>query len=97
MIPALGLIADYAGGVGSSVHGDLLSDIYLVTISLAAVFFRAMTYIGNVSNFMVKDIATQADVELSDFLEHSDKYFLPILLPIFIALWVLFFSIKSSR
>ncbi len=82
----------FADGVASPVQGDLSSDIYLVAISVAAVFFGAITYIGNAPNFMVKNIAAQADVEVPDFLEYIYKYSLPILLPFFILLWVLFFN-----
>ncbi len=82
----------FANGVASPVQGDLSSDIYLVVISIAAVFFGAITYIGNAPNFMVKNIAAQADVDVPDFLEYIYKYSLPILLPFFILLWFLFFN-----
>ena len=82
----------FADGVVSPVQGDLSSDIYLVAISVAAVFFGAITYIGNAPNFMVKNIAAQADVDVPDFLEYIYKYSLPILLPFFILLWFLFFN-----
>ncbi len=82
----------FADGVVSPVQGDLSSDIYLVAISIAAVFFGAITYIGNAPNFMVKNIAAQADVDVPDFLEYIYKYSLPILLPFFILLWFLFFN-----
>jgi Na+/H+ antiporter NhaD/arsenite permease-like protein len=82
----------FAGGVGSPLQGDVSSDIYLMAISVAAVFFGAITYIGNAPNFMVKNIAAQADVDVPDFLEYIYKYSLPVLLPFFILLWVLFFN-----
>nr|WP_232209798.1 sodium:proton antiporter [Chlorobium ferrooxidans] len=91
----IGLSSDvklFANGVPSPVPGDLPSDIYLTAISIASVFFGAMTYIGNAPNFMVKNIASQADVEVPDFLEYIYKYSLPILLPIFMLLWVLFYN-----
>ncbi|NTW69513.1 MAG: citrate transporter, partial [Chlorobiaceae bacterium] len=91
----IGLSSDvklFANGVASPVSGDLTSDIYLMAISVASVFFGALTYIGNAPNFMVKNIAEQADVEVPDFLEYIYKYSLPILLPIFMLLWVLFFN-----
>ncbi len=40
-------VKKFAGGVSSGFPGDVPSDIYLMAISLAAVFFGAMTYIGN--------------------------------------------------
>jgi len=82
----------FADGVGSPLQGDVSSDIYLMAISVAAVFFGAITYIGNAPNFMVKNIAAQSDVEVPDFLEYIYKYSLPILLPFFILLWFLFFN-----
>jgi Na+/H+ antiporter NhaD/arsenite permease-like protein len=82
----------FAGGMASPVQGDVSSDIYLIAISVASVFFGAMTYIGNAPNFMVKNIAAQADVEVPDFLEYIYKYSLPVLLPIFMVLWLLFFN-----
>ncbi|NTU44074.1 MAG: citrate transporter [Chlorobiaceae bacterium] len=91
----IGLSSDvklFANGVASPVSGDLTSDIYLMAISVASVFFGAMTYIGNAPNFMVKNIAAQADIEVPDFLEYIYKYSLPILLPFFILLWLLFFN-----
>ena len=82
----------FADGLASPVQGDVTSDIYLAAISVAAVFFGAITYIGNAPNFMVKNIAAQSDVEVPNFLEYIFKYSLPILLPLFALLWLLFFN-----
>ncbi len=82
----------FADGVGSPIQGDASSDIYLMAISVAAVFFGALTYIGNAPNFMVKNIAAQSGFAVPDFLEYIYKYSLPILLPFFILLWFLFFN-----
>lgn len=54
----------------------------VVAISLGAVFFGAMTYIGNGPNFMVKSIAHEAGVHCPSFFGYIFKYSLPILLPI---------------
>lgn len=54
----------------------------IAAISLAAVFFGAMTYIGNGPNFMVKSIAQGAGVHCPGFFGYIFKYSLPILLPI---------------
>ena len=51
-----------------------------------------MTYIGNAPNFMVKDIALQAKVEVPGFFECIYKYSLPVLVPVFALLWGLFFN-----
>ncbi len=66
-------------------------DIYLKAISIAAVFFGAVTYIGNGPNFMVKSIAEQSGVKTPSFGGYITKYSLPILIPIFILVWFLFF------
>ena len=56
--------------------------LYVIGVSLGAVFFGAMTYIGNGPNFMVKSIAHDAGVHCPTFLGYIFKYSLPILLPI---------------
>jgi Na+/H+ antiporter NhaD/arsenite permease-like protein len=90
-IGAVSDVKEFAGGIRSTVKGDVTSDIYLMAISLASVFFGAMTYIGNAPNFMVKNIALQADVDVPGFFEYLYKYSLPILLPFFALIWWLFF------
>jgi len=67
-------------------------DHELVAISLGAVFFGAMTYIGNGPNFMVKSISEQANVKTPSFFVYLFKYALPILLPFFVVVLILFFS-----
>jgi Na+/H+ antiporter NhaD/arsenite permease-like protein len=54
----------------------------VVAVSLGAVFFGAMTYIGNGPNFMVKSIAEEAGVKVPSFLGYLFKFSIPILLPI---------------
>lgn len=56
---------------------------YLVAISLGAVFFGAMTYIGNGPNFMVKSVAESRGVAMPSFgsyVVRTFTYLLPILL-----------------
>jgi Na+/H+ antiporter NhaD/arsenite permease-like protein len=67
-------------------------NIYIQAISIAAVFFGAMTYIGNGPNFMVKSIAEQSGIECPSFFGYVVKYSLPVLLPTFIVIWWLYFS-----
>ncbi|HVU37972.1 MAG TPA: sodium:proton antiporter, partial [Opitutales bacterium] len=62
--------------------GALLLSRDLVAVSLGAVFFGAMTYIGNGPNFMVKAIAQEAGVECPTFFRYITRYSLPLLLPI---------------
>ena len=87
---------DMAAG---TLRHDYVSTAYLIgnhakhiqAISLGAVFFGACTYIGNGPNFMVKSIAEQSGVHCPSFFGYVVKYSLPILVPIFTAIWLLFF------
>lgn len=63
---------------------------YIVAISLGAVFFGAMTYIGNGPNFMVKSIADRAGAHSPSFFGYVARYSVPILLPIFFLVWIIF-------
>jgi Na+/H+ antiporter NhaD/arsenite permease-like protein len=67
-------------------------DHELIAISLGAVFFGAMTYIGNGPNFMVKSIAEGAGVKTPGFFAYLLKYALPILIPLMVLISLLFFS-----
>lgn len=72
-------------------HFTFNYEAYLTAISIAAVFFGAMTYIGNGPNFMVKAISERAGISMPSFFVYLVKYAVPILLPIFILVWLLFF------
>jgi Na+/H+ antiporter NhaD/arsenite permease-like protein len=61
----------------------------LRTISTAAVFFGAMTYIGNGPNLMVKAIAESAGVRMPSFFGYLGRA-LAVLLPILVLHWFLF-------
>lgn len=74
-----------AGGFPNSV-------LELKAISVAAVFFGAMTYIGNGPNFMVKSIAEQVGIKMPSFFGYMLRYSIPILLPIFLIVWLIFFA-----
>ncbi|MEM7297171.1 MAG: sodium:proton antiporter [Bacteroidota bacterium] len=63
----------------------------LMAISLGAVFFGAFTYIGNGPNFMVKSIAEQVGIKMPSFFSYIIKYSIPILLPVLIVIWLIFF------
>jgi len=82
----------FAVGTDSPITGDVTSDLYLMAISVASVFFGAMTYLGNAPNFMIKNIAAQTEAEVPNFIEYVYKYSIPILVPIFILIWFLFFN-----
>lgn len=64
---------------------------YLQAISVGAVFFGAMSYIGNAPNFMVKSISERAGIKMPSFFGYMVKYSIPILIPIFILVWYFFF------
>jgi Na+/H+ antiporter NhaD/arsenite permease-like protein len=66
-------------------------DIYLRAISVAAVFFGSMTYIGNGPNFMVKSICERAGIEMPSFFTYMIKYSIPILIPLFFIIFYIFF------
>lgn len=65
---------------------------HILAISLGAVFFGAMSYIGNGPNLMVKAIADQAKVHTPGFFGYIFRFAIPILLPILILIGFLFFS-----
>ena len=65
---------------------------YLKAISTGAVFMGAMTYIGNGPNFMVKAIAESSGIRMPSFFGYVFRYSLPILVPVFIIVTVVFLS-----
>lgn len=64
--------------------------ILLRAISLGAVFFGAMTYIGNGPNFMVKAIAEQEGIKMPSFFGYILKFTLVVLLPVYIIVQLVF-------
>jgi Na+/H+ antiporter NhaD/arsenite permease-like protein len=70
------------------------SQLSLMAISIAAVFFGAMTYIGNGPNFMVKSIAEQAGIKMPSFFGYIIRFSIPILIPLFIVVWLIFFYLE---
>jgi Na+/H+ antiporter NhaD/arsenite permease-like protein len=64
----------------------------LMAISIASVFFGAMTYIGNGPNFMVKSIAEQSGIKMPSFFGYIIRFSIPILLPVLIITWLVFFA-----
>lgn len=59
----------------------------LRAISVASVFFGAMTYIGNGPNFMIKAISEKYGIRLPSFFEYILYYSIPFLLPILGIIW----------
>ncbi len=74
--------------------GDVFPNavLQLKAISVASVFFGAMTYIGNGPNFMVKSIAEQSGLRMPSFFAYLLRFSIPILLPVLITVWLLFFA-----
>lgn len=61
-----------------------IAEEFLKAISVGAVFFGAMTYIGNGPNFMVKAIAEENKIPMPSFFGYMFKFSLIVLLPIYI-------------
>jgi len=76
-------------------HFVSVDQVYLQAISVAAVFFGAITYIGNGPNFMVKSISERAGIKMPSFFTYMIKYSLVILVPIYAIIWLLFFYGKG--
>jgi Na+/H+ antiporter NhaD/arsenite permease-like protein len=68
------------------------SSFELLAISIASVFFGAMTYIGNGPNFMVKSIAEQNGIKMPSFFGYIIRFSLPVLLPLLFLVWLFFFA-----
>ncbi|MDD4431474.1 MAG: sodium:proton antiporter [Bacteroidales bacterium] len=83
---AQGLVA--SGEAVAQVAG--IPEILLKAISVGAVFFGAMTYIGNGPNFMVKAIAEANGVKMPSFFGYMIKFSLIVLLPLYILTQLLF-------
>jgi Na+/H+ antiporter NhaD/arsenite permease-like protein len=84
-----GMDVNSPAAVATFAYGAETS-LYLAAISVAAVFFGAMTYIGNGPNFMVKSIAEQRGLKMPTFggyIVYSVKYLLPVL----VVVWAVFF------
>jgi Na+/H+ antiporter NhaD/arsenite permease-like protein len=92
----LGLIPSGSGGFPNPLLPSALAITadtwkYVQAISAGAVFFGAMTYIGNGPNFMIKSIAEHSKVKCPGFFGYIVRYSLPVLLPIYALVWFLFF------
>lgn len=70
--------------LGSSVGVQALT-----AISLGAVFFGAMTYIGNGPNFMVRAIAESGGLKMPSFFGYLLRSVV-LLLPILLVIWAIF-------
>ena len=78
-----------AGGNPITLMGEMHNT--LLAISAGAVFMGAMTYIGNAPNFMVKAISEEMGISMPSFFGYMAKYSIPILVPLFILVSLIFF------
>jgi Na+/H+ antiporter NhaD/arsenite permease-like protein len=78
-----------------SVSSGDVPQVFLVAISLGAVFLGALTYIGNGPNFMIKAIAHEWGYRMPDFFSYVYKYSVPVLIPIFMAVTFIFFVVLN--
>jgi Na+/H+ antiporter NhaD/arsenite permease-like protein len=84
---------ELAKGV-SATGGEMMAGIptiVLMGICVGAVFFGAMTYIGNGPNFMVKCIAEENNIAMPSFFGYIVKFSVIVLLPLYILVWLIFF------
>ncbi len=65
---------------------------FLTAISLGATFFGALTYIGNAPNLLVKTIVEHAHAPTPSFIGYIWKFAIPVLIPVFVLISILFFS-----
>lgn len=92
-----GLNSAILNGMGSTMNMGTdptnlaaFPEILLQAISIGAVFFGAITYIGNGPNFMVKSIAEESGIKMPSFFAYMYKFSLIVLLPIYILVQILF-------
>jgi len=78
-----------SGAAVAEVAG--IPEILLKAISMGAVMFGAMTYIGNGPNFMVKAIAEENGFRMPSFFGYMWKFSFRVLLPIYIVVQLIFF------
>lgn len=86
---AAGLTPDQIATFGGNIVAGI-PEVLLQAICLGAVFFGAMTYIGNGPNFMVKAIAEENGVNMPSFFGYMFKFSLIVLLPVYILVQLIF-------
>ncbi|MCH5169439.1 MAG: sodium:proton antiporter [Prevotellaceae bacterium] len=67
-----------------------ISEILLRAISMGAIFFGSLTYIGNGPNFMVKSIAEESGINMPSFFGYMFKFSLIICLPVYVIVQLIF-------
>jgi Na+/H+ antiporter NhaD/arsenite permease-like protein len=81
-----GAAAGHAGNGTTALPTELIS-----ALSVSTVIFGAVTYIGNGPNLMVKSIADHQKLPSPGFLAYLLKWAVPIMLPLLMLLWLIFF------
>ena len=87
--PTYFVFFNMAGGGAQALMNEVSA---LAAISAGAVFFGAMTYVGNAPNFMVRSIAAREGVAMPSFFGYIGRWSLPILLPLLLLLGCCFFA-----
>lgn len=87
-IPEQNVTAILTGKIAAPVMSQFV--LYLKAVSAGAVFFGAITYIGNAPNFMVRSIAEEHHVKMPSFLGYM-LWSICILIPIFLLITFVFF------
>jgi len=88
------LLGKFYPGVDAQEAVSLLikeHDNYLKALSVGAVFFGAVSYIGNAPNFMVRSIAEETGTPMPSFFGYMIKYSIPVLVSIFVLLTFVFY------
>jgi Na+/H+ antiporter NhaD/arsenite permease-like protein len=68
-----------------------LNSVLFGAVTVSSVFFGAMTYLGNGPNFIIRAIAENKGLKMPGFLRYIYAYSVPVLIPIFVLVWLLFF------
>jgi Na+/H+ antiporter NhaD/arsenite permease-like protein len=85
-------LAFFGAVTGHAGHGTPELPTQLISaLSVGTVMFGAATYIGNGPNLMVKSIADHLKIPAPSFLAYLFKWAVPVMLPLLIVLWLIFF------
>lgn len=71
-------------------HSGKISDGFINAISMGAVFFGSLTYIGNGPNFMVKSIAENNGIKMPGFFGYIFQFSIVYFLPVYILVYYIF-------
>jgi Na+/H+ antiporter NhaD/arsenite permease-like protein len=85
-------LAFFNAVAGHAGHGiNALPPRLISALSVSTVMFGAVTYIGNGPNLMVKSMADHYQAPSPGFLGYLFKWAVPVMLPLLILLWLIFF------